>query len=259
MRKIRFAFKLIFVVVAACRSTACAAEMEVPDRLAVDGASLFESTAVFSGNVGIGTTAPEVKLHVYDTNCSASSTLRVRTPGGGEVVISTTGNVGIWTNAPFYNLQVGGGLGGGDVRTLSLGSDGSDNSIEAAVQTNQISPNSSLDLISAGRSGANYPNAAGTGSQGNNGGCGNGTATNGGSGGNGISNSITGSPVTYAGGGRGGCFNGGTSGTAGSGDGGTGGVWPCTPCATDGTDNLGGGGGHGGKGGSGIVIVRYPL
>ena len=72
-----------------------------------------------------------------------------------------------------------------------------------------------------------------------------------------MASSITGSSVTYAGGGGGGKGNG-SSGTGGSGGGGNGG----SPGAA-GTANTGGGGGGGddgqssGSGGSGVVIIRY--
>jgi hypothetical protein len=89
----------------------------------------------------------------------------------------------------------------------------------------------------------------------------------GGDGGVGTSNSITGSAVTYCGGGGGGAYgdvnspNGG--GTGGSGGGGNGGrhTGPLTN-ATAGTDGLGGGGGggldgDGAAGGKGVVIIAY--
>ena len=94
-------------------------------------------------------------------------------------------------------------------------------------------------------------------------------------GGAGVATSITGSPVTRAGGGGGGSNNANTPlrGIGGSGGGGAGGMdgtdgGACTN-AVDGTDNTGGGGGggsqkedaspssRGGSGGSGVVIIRY--
>lgn len=84
---------------------------------------------------------------------------------------------------------------------------------------------------------------------------------NGGNGGSGTASSITGSPVTYAGGGAGGGSGGGVGGTGGSGGGGNA---PPTP-SPNGTVNTGGGGGgggpgiiQGGNGGSGIVIIKVP-
>jgi len=80
-------------------------------------------------------------------------------------------------------------------------------------------------------------------------------------GGDGTANSITGSSVTYAGGG-----GGGTAGTAApGGDGGGGAGSTGAPTGTAGTDGLGGGGGgggtpngSGGDGGNGIIILRMP-
>lgn len=79
-------------------------------------------------------------------------------------------------------------------------------------------------------------------------------------GGDGIASSITGSSVTYAGGGGGGAYIGGTGGTGGSGGGGTGQTRNGAN-GTAGTANTGGGGGgsvtvDSYNGGSGIVIVR---
>jgi hypothetical protein len=98
-------------------------------------------------------------------------------------------------------------------------------------------------------------------------------------GGNGLSNSYSGSAVTYAGGGGGGgqspdttTRSGGSGGTGGGGAGGTA-IGSGTNSATaggNGSANTGGGGGGGsvansvtfgagGSGGSGIVIIRYPV
>jgi hypothetical protein len=79
-----------------------------------------------------------------------------------------------------------------------------------------------------------------------------------------LSNSITGSALTYAGGGGGGSATGSSPGTGGSGGGGNGG--PNATSGISGTSNLGGGGGgggagighSGGNGGSGVVIISYP-
>ena len=87
-------------------------------------------------------------------------------------------------------------------------------------------------------------------------------ANNGGDGGAGLANSITGSAVTYAGGGAGGgSVAGGSGGAGGGADGGITGALPAA------TANTGGGGGGlfdstvetGGDGGSGIVIVRWRV
>ena len=86
-------------------------------------------------------------------------------------------------------------------------------------------------------------------------------------GGDGLAFSITGSSVTYAGGGGGGKFNGGSgnAGSGGSGGGAAGGKGTDGSAATANTGGGGGGGGMisgsagkaGGNGGSGIVIIAY--
>jgi hypothetical protein len=87
---------------------------------------------------------------------------------------------------------------------------------------------------------------------------------NGGKGGNGVTNSISGRPTVYAGGGGGGTRTGyGVGGAGGLGGGGAGGT--AGNPGTNGIANTGGGGGGGGfsaempggAGGAGIVIVRY--
>ena len=81
-------------------------------------------------------------------------------------------------------------------------------------------------------------------------------------GGNGKASSITGSSVTYAGGGAGSADGSGAGGTGGTGGGGNGGS--NNQNSTGGTDGLGGGAGGGGNqgtndgtGGSGVVILRF--
>ena len=90
-------------------------------------------------------------------------------------------------------------------------------------------------------------------------------------GGDGVASSITGSPVTRAGGGGGGMYQnypGNIQGLGGAGGGGNGNATPGVPGGvpgSDGTTNTGGGGGGGsgnnglgGNGGSGVVIVKEP-
>ena len=166
----------------------------------------------------------------------------------------------VGSNSVFDTITANGGGRGGSITSVNGGNGGS------------------------GGGGASHPTSAGTGgtgSQGNNGGSGNvgawyggsggggasavgvdgqagAAATNsiGGNGGDGTANSISGSSVTYAGGGAGAQHStGGTDGTGGAGGGGN--------VLTAGTANTGGGGGGaksggtGGAGGSGIVIIRY--
>jgi hypothetical protein len=99
-------------------------------------------------------------------------------------------------------------------------------------------------------------------------GAGTGPAPIGGNGGAGLASSITGSSITYAGGGGGGISGIGTRGSGGAGGGGIGGDGDGNPPVA-GTANTGGGGGGGGSdsspqdldganGGSGVVIIAYP-
>jgi len=94
----------------------------------------------------------------------------------------------------------------------------------------------------------------------------NGTNGQSGRGGNGTSNSISGSSVTYAGGGGAGWTSLSSAAGAGGSGGGGGGGASAGAAGTNGTDGSGGGGGgsgmdsnvhHGGNGGSGVVIVSY--
>jgi len=86
----------------------------------------------------------------------------------------------------------------------------------------------------------------------------NGGGTGAGAGGAGVASSISGSSVTYAGGGGGGADSIGNRGIGGAGGGGNGG-YDGSGGGTAGTANTGSGGGGGtaGAGGSGIVIIRY--
>lgn len=111
---------------------------------------------------------------------------------------------------------------------------------------------------SQGNDGGAGSNSAGGGGGGASGAGGAASGTTGGPGGNGSPSSISGSPVTYSGGGGGGSPY--STGSGGNGGGGQGGISGTNP----GTANRGGGGGGSstgaaGSGGSGIVIVSYPI
>ena len=172
-------------------------------------------------------------------------------PGGGGTgatngsdsvfssITSIGGGRGRFNGGPAGNGGTGGGgaFGGGATKpggtgTIGQGYDGGSGSDDAGGN-------------------ARGGGGGGAGSAGGNAANGGGAAGNGG---NGVTVSITGSSVTYAGGGGGGA-NGGTGGSGGTGGGGSSG--------SSGTANTGGGGGAsstqntGGAGGSGVVILRW--
>jgi len=164
-------------------------------------------------------------------------------------------------NSVFASItSVGGGGGGGTRSNSSPGSiggsgggagwDGTGTDVGGSGTANQGfaggEVNGGIYTAGAGGGGASAVGANSAGSNGANGGAGRAT-------------SITGSSVTYAGGGAGGHY-GGSSGTGGTGGGGA--------SSTAGTANTGGGGGgasgttsasSGAAGGSGIVVIRYAL
>jgi len=213
--------------------------------------------------------------------------------GGGGVVYNASYPV----SAQTYAVTVGAG-GSGATETTSpaaspSGTPGQDSSFAALVAkgggggggNNAYPPNDPTTGGSGGGGGYSSSTtvlgAAGTDTQGYAGGSnagnlvnpypagggggagsagGNATAVNvAGIGGSGLTFSISGSPVSYAGGGGGGVWGAGTAGTATHGGGAGGANAP----GSSGTPNTGGGGGGagylqtGGNGGSGIVIVSY--
>ena len=222
---------------------------------------------------------------------AATSSLGPFTPGAIAVTVGAGGTGkgpgayvnGFGSNSTFSTItSVGGGDGGmnnspGEVRPVTKGSNGT--------------PSTSTYVGGQGGSGGGggfFTNVGGLGNeppvsppQGNSGGTGAaapkysggggggagaaGSAAGPGAGGNGgagVTTNITGSPVTYAGGGGGASTNS-TDGSGGSGGGGSG----TSPGGTGGAGsaNTGGGGGAGGSpgnatggaGGSGVVVIRY--
>ncbi len=157
--------------------------------------------------------------------------------GGGGIRNSSTGQAG----------SSGGSGGGGGFRQNAAG--GAGTSGQGNAGGNSQSTNSSGVAGGGGGGGAS---ATGQSSPSDN---------VGGNGGAGLASSISGSSVTYAGGGGGGSY-GGAAGTGGAGGGGNGNN-SFGGTGTAGTANLGGGGGGGGdqgaggSGGSGIVIISY--
>ena len=168
-------------------------------------------------------------------------------------ITSAGGGLGIGQGQPTCvpsdsNGGSGGGRGGGAGYGKSGGSGNTPPTTPSQGfpgGTNVPAPQGPPDAASGGGGGASA--AGGNGAS-------PGAGPGSGPGGAGVATSITGSPVTRAGGGGGGI--GGSGGSGGGGDGGAHG--------TPGTANTGGGGGgaspgSGGGGGSGIVIIRYKF
>lgn len=210
--------------------------------------------------------------------------------GGAGGLIYTTAEAASIT---AYPVTVGAG-GATPFPTLTFGNNGANSDFNGHTATGgggggSYSSNNAQNGGSGG-GGANnfatgFPGGLGTVGQGNDGGAGSsgstsamgggggagavggaGSGSTAGDGGVGVSNSITGTPIFYAGGGGGGTetpFST-IAGAGGNGGGGAGSV--DSTAATDGTDGKGGGGGGGGsnagagpsgKGGDGVVIIRY--
>jgi len=216
---------------------------------------------------------------VYSTNVTISA-------GSYPVVVGTGG-----TGAPAVNTAPAGGTKGnnstfngitaeGGGRGLSHGStsaDGGGCGAGGAITTGGSATPGGIGSQGY-NGGAGYVQASWVGCCGGGGGMGQagsagGNSSGSGKGGNGVANSITGTSITYAGGGGGGEINGayvGAGGTGGGGSaviGGTGSVG----AGGAGTNGLGGGGAGGsyypnsspyykagGNGGSGVVNIRYP-
>jgi len=193
---------------------------------------------------------------------------------GGSGSSNTNGNDG--SNSVFSTITSAGGGGGGAFGSNSTGRNGGSGGGGGT-------PGSSPFPGQPGGSGNTPPvsppqgNSGGIGGPGGSGGGGGGGAACaganhsppfvGGDGGAGAPNSITGSSVTYAGGGGGGGGenSGQSAGSGGAGGGGDAGDSnPSNPAGSAGTANTGGGGGgaydsNGGTGGKGIVVIRYKF
>ena len=179
--------------------------------------------------------------------------------GSNSVFSSITANGGGGGGStcvgPFSGQAGGSGGGGGTNPSPQPGGAGNTPPVSPSQGNNGGSGfNSPASIYSSGGGGG----ASATGN--------NATPTKAGNGGDGNTNSITGSPIAYAGGGGGGSDGSGVNGgCGGAGGGGNGRFGPGAPCGasgeTAGTANTGGGGGGGvfgaAAGGSGIVIIRY--
>lgn len=211
---------------------------------------------------------------LYDTSAYLASGNLTVTVGAGGASIDGFAAPGNFSRVGTY-YAIGGGLGGG---TGSFG-------LLRGVACNggsgggQYISNGATAGTGVTGQGNNGGTATGSGANGGGGGGGagaaggNATTTAGAAGGNGSANSITGSSVTYAGGGGGGSrsTSGGSGGTGGGGTGGPIGGSASAGAGTAGTANTGSGGGGsglyydsgldlyfgtaGGAGGSGYVVV----
>jgi hypothetical protein len=192
-------------------------------------------------------------------------TVTVGSGGAG----GTAGNAGvIGNNSSLTGITaaVGGGRGGSGTNGASSGGSGGGGTYSAGATAGGAGTSGQGNN---GGSGANFTVGSGAGGGGGASAVGGNSGSNdpgpSGSGGAGTASSITGSSVTYAGGGGGGA--GGTGDTAGSGGAGGGGNGNNNGNGTAGTTNTGGGGGGagansvtytGGAGGSGVVILSIP-
>jgi hypothetical protein len=199
--------------------------------------------------VGDGGAAPSTAAPSNDGSDSSIS-------GSGLTTITSAGGGG--GASPNHAGRSGGSGGGGAGTTAGSGA----YQVGGSGNTPSTSPSQGNDGGTASAPfGYNGAGGGGAGAAGtSNIGADSGTA---GSGGNGTASSITGSSVTYAGGGGGAVYNGtiGTGGTGGGGDGGK--NLPSAVLPQDGTDNLGGGGGGyrdnpAAAGGKGVVILSMP-
>jgi len=219
------------------------------------GAGGLRSTVTASGGTP-GTVESALVL-------TSGNNYSVTVGGGGigtnypaQLYTNTNGNDSIFSTI----TSLGGGLGGGAYSNSGgNGGSGGGGSLYAGWGSNgqgtagQGHAGGSSQAHAAGGCGGGGASAVGS----------NGSGSTSGPGGAGREISITGSSVTYAGGGGGGGY-GGTGAAGGAGGGGNGAVMDGT--ATAGAVNTGGGGGANGggsagraeAGGSGVVILRYP-
>jgi hypothetical protein len=174
------------------------------------------------------------------------------TNGTNSIFSTITSSGGGYGGSDSVKGGVSGGSGGGGAPNSGAGGSGNTPSTSPSQGNNGGTAGSGAPFPAGGGGGAGAVGSNGSGSQAGNGGAG-------------TSSSISGTAITYAGGGGGSLDSGTPSGfgTGGVGGGGNGGG---TTSGFPGTVNTGGGGGGGcgggattagGNGGSGIVIIRY--
>ena len=181
------------------------------------------------------------------------ATYTVKVGAGGAVAGTSRGTGNNGGQSSFISSAGGGGGGGGGEGFETGGNGASGGGSSQASGGTGVSGEGNAGGV--GVNSAAYGGGGGASALGSNG-----TGTTGGAGGAGLSNSYTGSSVTYAGGGGGG---GNTAGGAGGSGGGGAGGGGSGSNGTAGTANRGGGGGgagqsaNGAAGGSGNVVIRY--
>ena len=198
------------------------------------------------GDGGAGTTGENFGVQGSNSSISGSGLTTITSTGGG-------GGGGGYLSSSTYNGRSGGSGGGGGVPAPGSGggTGGTGNTPSTSPsQGNNGGAGNHVAGVSWGGGGGGGATATG--------GAGNGSSGLGGNGGNGRASSITGSSVTYAGGG-GGAGNS-TAGTGGTGGGGRG---QDGTASANGTVNTGGGAGGGSSsparsGGKGVVILSMP-
>ena len=208
----------------------------------------FTPTTVYTVTVGdggasrTGSNSPSVGNDGSDSSISGSGLTTITSTGGG-------GGGGNGTDDATTNGEgQDGGSGGGGGGYYSRAAGSGDTPSTTPSQGNNGSASNATQFNLGGGGGASAPGGSTT-------------STTAGNGGAGTASSITGSSVTYAGGGGGHSSHslGGTGGAGGGGNGVTG-----IGSGTSGTANTGGGGGGNrdtgtsGAGGKGVVIISVP-
>jgi hypothetical protein len=228
------------------------------------GAGGLRSTVTATGRGGTLETAAKV---LKSTNYTVTVGAGGNGKSGGSCGLGTNG-----VNSVFSTVTSLGGGGGGHYLVGANAVGGNSGGCGGGGGTPD-SPNSA-GPGGAGTTGQGYDGGAGEVGNDYRGGGGGGAGSAGTAGtskpngGNGVAVSITGSSVTYAGGGGGGAINNKIAGDGGTGGGGAGATG--ADAATNGSTNFGGGGGgaggtgagcggtsNAGNGGSGVVILRY--
>ncbi len=252
------------------------------DYLVVAGGGGGGNNGGGGGAGGYRTTFPSPGCNAGSFPISATTyPITVGGGGAGSTSCSVRGTSG--SNSIFSTITSAGGGGGGSgssspINGVSGGSGGGGANSPAATGGTGNSPPTSPPQGNPGGTGVSQDPtptpqpayfAGGGGGASTAGSNGTLSPATGGPGGAGSTNSITGSPVTYSGGGGGSANAGGIGGTGGPGGGGNGGsALSPAPTGTTGTTNTGGGGGAGKAGGSpspgnaggkGIVIIRYKF